>query len=214
MKRRELVAGVGSLGVLAAGSALALTGLPSIEDDDPSADDDESGGGVNDGPIELKTIDAPGSEAGTITVPNDGVTVAMFFSITCGRCGQLMEPLGDAYERLEAEHGDDVTFVTIMPRAFESEIREWWREHDGNWYLGHDKAGRLATRYRVAGTDVIAIDADGEAHWRTDAVLDGDRYARKVESVLEESRENETVTGADDTVGRVNDPITDIESTG
>ena len=59
------------------------------------------------------------------------------------------------------------------------------RDSDGDWSLGFDPKGRLGTRYRVAGTELLVIGPEGESHWETDRVLESDRYVRNVERVLE-----------------------------
>ncbi|EMA39659.1 TlpA family protein disulfide reductase [Halobiforma nitratireducens] len=198
MNRRELVAGIASLSALGGAVAVLRRGLPAADGprsgsdtaSEPNADGTSIAG---DEPIEVETIDAQGSESGTLPVPNDGITVVTFFSVTCTQCERMLSPLADAHERLTSEYGDAVTFVSLFPPTPEPDLREWWREHEGNWSLGFDPAGRLATRYRVAGTVLLVIDADGENHWRTDRVLESDRYVRRLESIFEEHLKDETI---------------------
>ncbi|AFZ72074.1 TlpA family protein disulfide reductase [Natronobacterium gregoryi] len=194
MNRRELVAGVVSLGVLGGAATALWRGLPAADGVDSAAkpEVDES---VDDGPLEIETIDARGSEGGTLTVPTDGITVVTSFSVTCTQCQRMMPPLSDAYERLEDDDGDAVTFVSIFPPTDESELREWWREHDGNWPVGFDPGRRFRTQYGVMGTDLLVIDANGEKRWQTDRVLESHRYARNVERVLEETEVNDEESG-------------------
>jgi len=66
MRRREVLAGLGSVGVVAGAGAVAAFGVPSFDDDS-----DGSSGlvGRQHEPYEIETVDAPGSEAGTVTVP-------------------------------------------------------------------------------------------------------------------------------------------------
>ncbi|ELY94947.1 alkyl hydroperoxide reductase/ thiol specific antioxidant/ Mal allergen [Natrialba chahannaoensis JCM 10990] len=200
MRRRDLIAGVGSLGILAGAVGVLWRGLP-VRDEPPAADSsgdtdsDDSGG-----PIVLETIDATGSEEGTLEVPNDGVTVAMFFAPSCGNCQALMPNLREASDQLHEEYGDDVTVVSITSNRSEDELREWWDEHDGNWYLGHDPGRTLGVTYRVAGYPVIiVIDENGEKHWHKNGVLGARRIYYGAAPVLDEYQERtQAADGADD----------------
>jgi len=81
MRRREVLAGLGSVGVVAGAGAVAAFGVPSFDDDS-----DGSSGlvGRQHEPYEIETVDAPGSEAGTVTVPApDQPTFIDFFATWC-----------------------------------------------------------------------------------------------------------------------------------
>ncbi|SFB74971.1 Thiol-disulfide isomerase or thioredoxin [Halobiforma haloterrestris] len=200
MKRRELLAGVTSAGVLGGAAATFRFGLPSFATPagagstaDSSGGDGGSDGDGNEndsgGPIELETIDARGSEAGTLPVPNDGVTVVMFFSPACGTCRKLMPHLAAARERLvDAGYGDALTVVSVTARQSESSLREWWLEYEGNWYLGFDPGRSLAAQYQVVGYPVlVAVDEDGNSRWTDTGVVSADRIVRNVEPLLEDA---------------------------
>ncbi|WP_306056817.1 TlpA family protein disulfide reductase [Natronococcus wangiae] len=191
MKRRELVAGVGSLGVLAGAGALLRRGPPSFEDaeDDSPADD-----GTSDGPIEVETIEARGSDAGLMTVPSDGVTVLMCFVNACGICQSQVPRLAEARASLQEDHPDDVTFLSVTYDSREQippdELRDWWTTHGGNGYVSYD-AGELAQRYRVVGYPVtVVVDSDGEEHWRETGTTAASTVVGAVESVLEADAED------------------------
>ncbi|QCS43268.1 TlpA disulfide reductase family protein [Natrinema versiforme] len=186
MRRRELIAGLGSVGVLAGATGIALGGVPSFGTDRAASEE----GGETDGPVEVETIDARGSEAGTMTVPNDDVTVAMFFVTGCGNCQAQLPRLADARSRLVADHGDDLTFLSVTYQSFDSmpddELREWWRAHSGNWAVGYDSSSTLAASYGIVGYPVTAvIDDQGEKRWEELGVTAAADIVAAVESVLE-----------------------------
>jgi len=110
MRRRDFLAGVGSVGVVAGAGAVAVYGVPSPE----SLRD----GGGEDGPyepLEIETIDAPGSEAGTIQVPDpEQATFVDFFATWCGPCIDQMPALAEANERI----GDEVLFYSVTNENF------------------------------------------------------------------------------------------------
>ncbi|OIB58703.1 TlpA family protein disulfide reductase [Natrialba sp. SSL1] len=216
MRRRDLVAGVGSLGILAGAGGVLWRGLP-VGNESPAADSsgDEDADDDSDGPIVLETIDATGSEEGTIEVPNDGVTVAMFFAPSCGTCQSLMPHLREASDQLNEEYGDDVTVVSVTSTRSEDELREWWDEHDGNWYLGHDPGRSLGVSYRVVGYPVIiVVDENGEKHWHENGVLDARRIYYGAAPVLDEYRERtqESDDADDDSEAESSDANSDSDS--
>ncbi|MDS0477851.1 TlpA disulfide reductase family protein [Natrinema sp. 1APR25-10V2] len=186
MRRRELLAGVGSLGVFGGAAGVVLGGVPSFGDGPEASTDGEE----SEWPLEVETIDARGSEAGTLTVPNDGVTVAMFFVTGCGQCQAHMPHLAEARSRLVDDRGDSLTFLSLTYQSFgtmpKDELRAWWRAHSGNWYVGYDDNSDLAAQYNVIGYPVtIAIDSQGEKQWEKLGVGSVDDMVRSVESVLE-----------------------------
>ena len=194
MRRRELVAGIGSVGVLAGGGTVLWRGLPTLADDGRPAG--ETGGD----PLEVETIDARGSEAGTLRVPTDGVTVVMFFTTGCGNCQAQMPRLDEARSHLAERHGDAVEFLSVTYQTPETkpedELREWWRLHSGNWSVGYDSG--LASSYSVVGFPVtIVVDSDGEKRWEETGVQDADTIVDAVEDILE--REGSGSEGDDDT---------------
>ena len=198
MNRRELIAGVGSLGVLGGAGAVLWNGLPSFGDNSPGSADDESTGD----PLEVETIDAQGSEAGSITVPDDSVMAIMFFSTGCGSCQTQMQELGPAREELADQYGDAVRVMSVTYQTPETkpedELREWWTTHDGDWHIGYDSG--LATSYNVVGFPVtIVVDTNGDKQWEENGVQSADRIVEAVESVLEAEAEAEDEASDEDT---------------
>ncbi len=193
MRRREIVAGLGSIGALAgAGGLLLGDGLLSRAD---TADADD--GGDDGGPITVETIDAPGSDAGTLSVPNGDIMVVEFFVTGCGNCQAQMPNLAEAHAQLVADYGDELTFLGATYQSAESkppaELREWWRGHGGNWPIGYDPTGDIAAQYGVVGYPVtVVIDGDGEKRWEKLGITSSDVIVDHVESILETSSDETT----------------------
>ncbi|WP_254522993.1 TlpA family protein disulfide reductase [Natrinema caseinilyticum] len=212
MRRRELIAGVGSLGVLAGAAGIVLGGVPSFGNE-RSASSSDGDSGL---PVEIETIDARGSEAGTVAVPNGDVTVVMFFVTGCGTCQGQMPRLAEAHSRLVDTHGDGLTVLSATYQSKDmmptDELRTWWRDHSGNWTVGYDPQSSLAANYGVAGFPVtIVIDRQGEKRWEKLGVVRSDDIVAAVESVIETSERrtsnatNETDAGASPTTNATTD---------
>ncbi|MDG5759238.1 alkyl hydroperoxide reductase [Natronococcus sp. A-GB1] len=190
MRRRDLVAGIGSLGVLAGAGSIVRYGPPSVGGDGDIDDETEDDGDEDEEwPIEVETIEARGSEAGTVTVPSEDVMVLMFFVNGCGNCQVQAGRLADARAELEADHGEDVRFLSLTYDSEEQippdELREWWETHGGNGYVSYD-ASRPMQEYAAVGYPVtIVVDPDGEEHWRETGTTGGREIASAVERVLE-----------------------------
>ncbi|WP_254764227.1 TlpA family protein disulfide reductase [Natrinema marinum] len=198
MRRRDLLAGVGSVGVFGGAAGMVLGGVPSFGDDPAAA----TGGEESEWPLTVETIDARGSEAGTLTVPNDGVTVAMFFVTGCGQCQAHMPHLAEARSRLVDNYGDSVTFLSLTFQSFgtmpQEELRSWWRAHSGNWYVGYDDNSDLAAHYNVIGYPVtIVVDSTGEKRWEKLGVGSVDTMIKTVEAVLESDSAGGSATDGD-----------------
>lgn len=190
MRRRDIVAGIGSVGVLAGAGGVLLGGLPSFGADRAASASDEDA----DGPIAIETIDAPGSEAGTVTVPNDGVTVAMLFVTGCGFCQAHVSDLAEARSRLAADHGEAVTFLAATYQSADreppAELRAWWRDHGGTYAVGYDPKGDIAAEYGAAGYPVtLVVDERGEKRWEKLGTVAPETIVEAVEPVLEASGE-------------------------
>ncbi|RQG89923.1 TlpA family protein disulfide reductase [Natrarchaeobius halalkaliphilus] len=195
MNRRELVAGIGSVVLLAGAGGVMWRGLPAFADPaDGSSDledaENQEKSGETDGSLEVPTIDANGSEAGALTVPDRRATVATFFVTGCGQCQAQMPRLAEAHSTLEERHGDDVAVLSVTyqtPETMpENELREWWADLGGNWSVGYDPSPSLAATYGAVGYPVtIVVDENGEKHWHENGVQRANRIVRAAESVLE-----------------------------
>ncbi|MCU4742755.1 TlpA disulfide reductase family protein [Natronoglomus mannanivorans] len=220
MRRRDLIAGLASVGVVAGGGILATRGPPTDEfgdgadsdgsdtndsaesDPNAAADTDTDGDGAeeDDDPIELETVEATGSEAGTVTVPESGqVTFVDFFATWCAPCEKQMPALAEAADRVS----DDVRFLSVTNEPVgrtlsEDELREWWDDHDGNWLLGVDPTAELNVRYDVSGfPTAVVIDADNRVRWSHQGIASADELVAQIDAVLEGESGDGTGTGTE-----------------
>ncbi|THE63078.1 TlpA family protein disulfide reductase [Salinadaptatus halalkaliphilus] len=195
MNRRELVAGLASVGILGGSAAILRRGFPVGSDDTGTPPEQTTSDDPTDdsAPLELRTLEVPGSDAGTIEIPNDGLTIAVAFSPVCQRCQASMPELAAARERLTDAYGDAITVVSITNQQTEDQLRSWWVEHDGDWTLAFDPDRSFVTAYDIARHPVVlAIDADGTVRWEDDGVLEADRIVSEVSHVLENDGDGST----------------------
>ncbi len=170
--------------------ALLRNGMPDVGGDGgPTPADDD----VSDGPVEVETIDARGSEAGTVAVPADRVTVVSFFVTGCGQCQAHMPHLAEARQELREDYGSDVRFLSVTYQSLgkmpPDELRDWWTAHDGNWAVGYDPDSTLAASYGVVGYPVtVVVDADGENRWQEKGIVDPETIVEAAEPVLDARR--------------------------
>ncbi|WIV67071.1 peroxiredoxin family protein [Natrialbaceae archaeon AArc-T1-2] len=182
MRRRELIAGLGSVAVLAGVGAVTTDAFNG--DDEPETYDDD--------PITVETIDAPGSEAGTMAVPQPGqVMVLEFFLTSCSHCERQLPTLREARAELE----DDVQFLAVSNdpggTVEEDTLVEWWDEHGGEWPVGHDPDLELGERYDAISVPVtVVLDERGTPHL-TEA---GDK---SVDEIVDAVQAASTVTEGD-----------------
>ncbi|MEY7850702.1 TlpA family protein disulfide reductase [Natrarchaeobius sp. A-rgal3] len=179
MKRRELVLATATVGAIS--GCLRSSGVRTDGSDDHHSDSD----GDSDGddhrsrpPFDVSTVDAPGSEAGTISVPIDEYVLLLNFTRTeCPTSEEMIATIREARDRLIEEYDGEknipVRFLSVVdpvlgldPTA--SELADWWDEHDGNWAVGVDDGGLLNEYYDVSGfPTTIAMAGDGSVHWRS-----------------------------------------------
>ncbi|ADD07251.1 thioredoxin (plasmid) [Natrialba magadii ATCC 43099] len=190
MRRRDVIAGVASLGVVGGGGLVAVRGLPSVDSD--GATHSEGSDAEPADPITIETVAAPGSEAGEATIPaDDRVTFVDFFGTWCPPCIEQMPALADTHDRI----GEDVLFLSVTNEAVGSSITEaelvaWWDNHDGDWLLGLDPAAELTARYFAGGyPSAVTIDTDGHAQWSDSGVKTADELAAGIERALETERD-------------------------
>ncbi|MHC3438479.1 TlpA family protein disulfide reductase [Natrialbaceae archaeon A-gly3] len=186
MRRRDVLAGLGSLGVVGAGGVLAVRGVPSLGEEQETYD-----------PVELETLETVGSEAGEITVPAEGqVMLVDFFATWCDICEDQMPTLAEARDRID----EDVPFVSV---TFESPapddddrvsiVSDWeddfvaWNEDDGyDWSLALDPSLDLASQYNAQSVPTtVAIDGEGVPHWRSTGRKEVEEIVDGVETALE-----------------------------
>lgn len=136
--------------------------------------------------VAVETLSAPGSEAGTVTVPPEtGPMVVEFFATTCSVCADQMSALRTARRRLDAS----VPFVSVTSEPVglsvtRADVREWWRSHDGTWSVGLDDGTTLAQRYDATRVPTTLVVDDGVA-WRHTGRFDADRLVAAVRAVTD-----------------------------
>lgn len=172
MRRRELLAGLGAVGVFGAGAA-TVYGEFDITDDADSVE-----------PVDLPRLDAPGSSPGTETVPETGgVTYLSMFATWCGSCRAKMEPLGEA----AAAVPDDVQFVSVTNEPVgqtidETDVVDWWREYDGSWPVAHDNDLELSRRIDAPGVPYsVVLDGDNRIVWSEGGYKDAETILARIE---------------------------------
>jgi thiol-disulfide isomerase/thioredoxin len=174
--RRHLLAGVVGTGLVGAG----VVGSGRI-------DLGGSGPGERRLPVEVTTLDAVGSAAGTASVPAPGTpTVIDCFATWCSPCIEQMDALGTVYDR----YGDRAAFVSVTNERFgggldADDVRAWWREHDGRWTLGHDPEGDLLAALGASGLPYLAVtDGSESVVWTHGGVASVETLDRRISSVL------------------------------
>lgn len=178
MRRRELLAATAGISVLA--GCLDDGSEPADQLDDT----DES-----DPPFEIRTVDAPGSEAGTVQIPQAGRVMLLNFTRTrCPTSEGLLSAVGDTRDDLRRADVDviSVTDGSAGPQPSPAELADWWREHDGSWTIGIDERGLLNDHYEIRGFPVVmAIDGAGEVHWHNDGPTAANNMVSGVRTALE-----------------------------
>ncbi|MHB9286699.1 TlpA family protein disulfide reductase [Halobacteriales archaeon Cl-PHB] len=154
MRRRDVLGGLAGLATVG-GAAYLLGSTP--------------GAATGVDPVELETVEAPGSSGHPITVPERGrPTLVEFFATWCHVCAESMPELRAAY----ADLGDDVQFVSVtnepIPHSVSrDEVADWWRSHDGTWPVAVDADLDLTEKLDATGVPtVVVLDADNRITWK------------------------------------------------
>jgi thiol-disulfide isomerase/thioredoxin len=181
VKRRELLAGLGSVGVLG-GAGLVATGVgPDVFGDTGSSAESVE-------PVTLDTVDAPGSRDGEVTLPADGQpTFVDFFGTWCAPCVAQMPALAAAEDRV----GDDVLFVSVTTEDVggalsEEAVADWWRENDGDWLVAADVTAELAAKLNVGGyPTAVVLDASRRIQWSESGTHTADDLVSQIDQALD-----------------------------
>lgn len=175
MRRREVLAGLGALGVFGAGAATIYGDFDPLDGDEQRE------------PISLPRLDAPGSSPGVETIPEPGrVTYLSLFATWCGTCATKMEPLGEAASLV----ADDVQFVSVTNEPLghttdEQDVVEWWDAHDGNWPVAHDEDLELSRTVDASGVPhSVTFDAEN----RLVSSVGGYKTVDEILDAIEEAR--------------------------
>jgi thiol-disulfide isomerase/thioredoxin len=173
VNRRQILAGLGGVGVVGGGWAVSSgwTADDGAGDDTPTAE------------FTVETIDAPGSTAGSLAVPGDRPTLVDFLSVGCEVCSDSMPAIAEFQET----HRESLRFVSLStdPVGFsveQSSLRDWWADHDGAWPLGVDSQLSVANQLDVTSVPTaVVIDTEGRIRGRTS----GRKSVGKLESLVE-----------------------------
>ncbi|MFP8958953.1 TlpA family protein disulfide reductase [Natrialbaceae archaeon A-CW3] len=178
MRRRDLLAGVAALGATSVGAAYA-TGY---------VDPFESVTTVE--PIALETIDAPGSQAGEVPVPERGsVTVLEFFATWCGVCADQMEPMGTVYD--DVGNHPDVQFLSVTNEPIgrtvtRLDVADWWADHDGRWPVALDSDLELTEALDASGVPyTYVLDASNAVRYAARGFKPADELLEPIERTLD-----------------------------
>jgi thiol-disulfide isomerase/thioredoxin len=173
------LAGLASVGALGGAGAVATGSVPGA-----------LGGGASEAiePVTIRTIDAPGSRDGEVTIPADRrPTFVDFFGTYCSPCIEQMPDLGEAADHV----GDEVLFVSVtnedvggaMP---EEQLVNWWEEHDGDWLVAADVTAALAGKFSISGyPTAIVLDASGRVTWRESGKHTADEIVAGIETAID-----------------------------
>jgi len=151
VRRRDVIGGLAGLATVgAAGYVLGTRPAAGVE------------------PVELETVEAPGSDSGRMSIPEHGrPTLVEFFATWCHVCADSMGDLRAAHDRLAA----DVQFVSVTNEPLghavtREEIAQWWRAHDGTWPVAVDDDLALTEALdATAVPTVVVLDADNLVTW-------------------------------------------------
>jgi len=181
MNRRQLLAGLASAGVIGTAGLVATGAVPGA-----FGSGDASGERIE--PITLRTIDAPGSRDGEVTLPADGrPTFVDFFGTWCAPCVEQMPALGEAEDRV----GDEVLFVSVTTEDVggalsEEAVADWWRENGGDWLVAADVTAELAAKLNVGGyPTAVALDETRRIRWSDSGVHTAEQLLAGIETALE-----------------------------
>jgi thiol-disulfide isomerase/thioredoxin len=181
VKRRELIAGLGSVGILGGAGLVATGNLPGALSDSGSSPDAVE-------PVTLDTVDAPGSRDGEVTLPADGQpTFVDFFGTWCAPCVAQMPALAAAEDRV----GDDVLFVSVTTEDVggalsEEAVADWWRENDGDWLVAADVTAELAAKLNVGGyPTAVVLDSSRRIRWSESGTHTADDLVSHIEPVID-----------------------------
>ncbi|RQG91235.1 TlpA family protein disulfide reductase [Natrarchaeobius halalkaliphilus] len=191
MKRRSLI--VGSVGLCGLSGCLDDSSVDEPSDSTATSSDDDS----LEPPFTIRTVDAPGSPAGEMTVPRSGALLVNFTRMACPTSAEMLSTLGTVSDTLSDDHDHDsgdapvrllsVTDPTRGLSPSETELAEWWDDNDGRWPVGIDSDGRLNRYYDVAGFPMtIIIDSEGTVHWRNRRGTTANNVLTAIDTVLED----------------------------
>lgn len=188
MNRRRILVGAGIFGALVGGGFLVVRGVPWGNGSSEPTEDREP---QPEPPFEIRTIEAQGSQEGSVTVPDpEWLTVLNFTRTACPTSEGYLENLAAAREDVDDGR---VRFVSVLeygrdPTDTDEAFADWWAEHDGEWTLGIDDDGALVEYYDGSNTPAtVLVGGDGTVHWEQGGTPRPSEIVAEVESALEAS---------------------------
>ena len=173
MNRRHLVAGLAGIG-LTGGSLWVVRGNTATGSDELS--------------LTVETIDAPGSTAGSITLPvADTPTLIDCFATWCDPCIEQLPTL----QTLHDEFGEQVAFVSVTNELIgrgtsKAALRRWWETHGGSWPVGIDRDGAVLDALGAGRIPYLAVvDETGTIRWTDSGSFDTASLREQLAAVAE-----------------------------
>lgn len=165
---------------LAAAAGVALTGGSVWVASEPLSSDGRF-------PMQVETMDARGSTAGTVRLPaDDGVTVVDLFGTWCTPCTKQLPELA----RLHEEFGGRVSFVSVTNERIggtlsRADIRQWWHDNSGAWTVGLDPESDVMAALGASGLPYLAVlGPDGSIEWSDSGVVSAETLRPRIETAL------------------------------
>lgn len=151
MRRRDVL--VGLAGLTTVGAAAVTLGST-------------NGAGVD--PVEVETLDAPGSDASTSIVPERGrVSVVEVFATWCSVCAASMPALRRIHDAADGVQFVSITNEPLGHAITRRDVTDWWTEHGGAWTVGLDTDLALTERLDATGVPtLVVLDADNRITYR------------------------------------------------
>ncbi|WP_049926797.1 peroxiredoxin family protein [Halopiger goleimassiliensis] len=194
-------------------STAALAGCLDGGTDDTGEDAEETAGEgptvPSEPPFEVTTVDAPGSEAGTMTVPASDRWILVNFSATqCptseAHLGDIDEARAELRDRYDFGPDGDLEVVSVVSGTrgtvpTTDELAAWWAEHDGAWTVGLDEENALFDYYDVdQGPSLALLDEDAAVRWSRDSAVSARTIIAGVDRALEDATDDADATDGDE----------------
>jgi thiol-disulfide isomerase/thioredoxin len=146
VRRRDLLAGVGSLAVLGGGAAFALS----------------SSSGEQVDPVSVDRLVGDGRAIEEMAIPQEGQpTLLTVFATWCPQCRATMPELVSVHEE-----GWDAQFVSVSNEAVgqtttREDVANWWDRHGGDWPVAIDTDLELTAAFDIrAVPHTLVFDSD------------------------------------------------------
>jgi thiol-disulfide isomerase/thioredoxin len=146
VRRREIIAGVGSLAVLGGGLYVATS-----DQTDETVD-----------PVTVERLGEDGTPAGELRVPQRGQpTLLTVFATWCQTCRRTMPNVVAVREEFPETQFVSVSNEAVGQTTTREDVAEWWDTHGGDWPVGLDTDLDLTAAFDIRGVPhTITFDAD------------------------------------------------------